>query len=43
MPWEAPGVGDSGWLGVALVIGWFGLLFVVGMVLKARSERKSKK
>jgi hypothetical protein len=43
MPWNAPGVGDSGWLGVALIVGWFGLLLTVGMVIRLLSERKHKK
>lgn len=43
MPWESPGVGDSGWLGVALIVGWFGLLFTVGMVIRLLSDRKHKK
>ncbi len=42
MPWQAPGM-DFSWLTVALVVGWFGLLFVIGMVVKARTERRNKK
>jgi hypothetical protein len=43
MPWNAPGVGDSGWLGVALIVGWFGALALTGMIIKAWTERKHKK
>lgn len=42
MPWLSPGMDSAGWMGVALIVGWFGLLALTGMIARAVSERKKR-